>query len=261
MARRQARFTAQDLADDPRLQDDSPDLWNEEYGEVPRGLLTSAVRCFAANGFHATTTRDICEGVGLSPAALYVHFPSKELVLFEIIRAGHDRVLAYIQDRSVLAAESSPDRLRAIISRYTAWHARHHVAARVCQLELAGLSAEHYDEVLELRHRTNEFFRDAVARGVADRSFAPVDVKRVTRAMLSLSIDLVRWYRLEGSDSPEQLGEFYADLALKLVAYDGSTRTAEPAADGDARRPPPTPRSQRPAGATPTGRVYETATD
>ena len=52
---------------------------------------------------------------------------------------------------------------------------------------------------------------------MADGSFAPVDVKRVTRAMLSLSIDLVRWYRLDGSDSPEQLGEFYADLALKLV--------------------------------------------
>ena len=35
--------------------------------------------------------------------------------------------------------------------------------------------------------------------------------------MLSLSIDLVRWYRLDGPDSPEQLGEFYADLALRMV--------------------------------------------
>jgi hypothetical protein len=42
--------------------------------------------------------------------------------------------------------------------------------------------------------------------------------------MLSLSIDLVRWYRLDGADSPDQLGDFYADLALKLVAHDGGTR-------------------------------------
>jgi hypothetical protein len=35
--------------------------------------------------------------------------------------------------------------------------------------------------------------------------------------MLSLGIDLVRWYRLDGPDSPEQLGDFYADLALKMV--------------------------------------------
>ncbi|TDC83859.1 TetR/AcrR family transcriptional regulator [Actinomadura sp. 7K507] len=220
MARRQARFTAQDLADDPRLRDHSPDLWREQLGDVQRRLLTSAVRCFAANGYHATTTRDIAEGVGLSPAALYVHFPSKELVLNEIIRVGHERALACVQEPSILAVEDSADRLRAIIAAYTAWHARHHVVARVCQMELAGLTAEHYDEVLELRHRTNEFFRDAVVRGVADGSFARVDVKRVTRAMLSLSIDLVRWYRLDGDDSPEQLGEFYADLALRLVSPD-----------------------------------------
>ncbi|CNE31086.1 transcriptional regulator [Mycobacterium tuberculosis] len=218
MARRQARFTAQDLADDPRLRDHSPDLWREDLGAVQRGLLTSAVRCFAANGFHATTTRDIAEGVGLSPAALYVHFPSKELVLYEIIRVGHERVLEHLQDPAVIAPEEPADRLRAIVSAYTAWHARHHVAARVCQLELTGLTTEHYDEIVAVRRRTNAFFRDAVARGVADGSFAQVDVNRVTRAMLSLSIDLVRWYRLDGPDSPERLGEFYADLALKLVA-------------------------------------------
>jgi AcrR family transcriptional regulator len=218
MAKRQARFTAQDLADDQRLHDHSPDLWSEDLADVPRRLLTSAVRCFAKNGFHATTTRDITVGVGLSPAALYVHFESKELVLFEIMRAGHWQALAYVQDPAVLATDNSSDRLRAIVSRYTAWHGRHHVAARVCQFELAALTAEHYDEILDLRHQTNAFFRDAVTRGVADGSFAPVDVKRVTRAMLSLSIDLVRWYRLDGSDSPEQLGEFYAELALKLVA-------------------------------------------
>src|SRR3954447_6240173 len=95
MARRQAGFTPQDLEGDPRLQDESPGLWNEQLGPIVRSLLTSAVRCFAANGYHATTTRDIAGGVGLSPSALYVHFPSKELVLYEIIRSGHERSLAH----------------------------------------------------------------------------------------------------------------------------------------------------------------------
>jgi hypothetical protein len=60
-------------------------------------------------------------------------------------------------------------------------------------------------------------FREAVGRGVAEGAFAAIDVNRVVRAMLSLSIDLVRWYRLDGADSPGQIGDFYADLALKLV--------------------------------------------
>jgi AcrR family transcriptional regulator len=217
MPKRQSRFTPQEIAADPRLQDESSDLWNEELGDVERRLLTSAVRCFAANGYHATTTRDIAAGVELSPAALYVHFPSKELVLFEIIRAGHVRALAHVQDASIDAVANAADKLRTIVSRYTSWHARHHVAARVCQFELAGLTAEHYDEILQVRHQTNRVFRDIVTLGVDEGVFAPVDVNRVVRSMLSLSIDLVRWYRLDGPDSPGQLGEFYSDLALKMV--------------------------------------------
>jgi AcrR family transcriptional regulator len=217
MARRQARFTPDDMADDPRLLDESSDLWSGEFGEVQRGLLTSAVRCFAANGFHATTTRDISAGVGLSPAALYVHFPAKELVLYEITRVGHERALAHVQSPEVRRAKRAKDRLHVMVARYVAWHARHHVAARVCQYELNALTPEHYDAIRELRHQTNEVFRNAVARGVADGTFAQVDVNRVVRGMLSLGIDLVRWYRLDGPDSPDQLGEFYAELALKMV--------------------------------------------
>jgi len=217
MPRRQSRFTPQEIATDPRLEDYSAELWNEKHGEVERRLLTSAVRCFAANGYHATTTRDIAAGVGLSPAALYVHFPSKELVLFEIMRAGHDHALAHIKDPAIEAAGGAADRLAAMVCRYTAWHARHHVAARVCQYELAGLTPEHYDEIVQVRHLTNDVFRGAVERGIADGTFAPADVNRLVRGMLSLSIDLVRWYRLDGPDSPEQLGDFYAGLVLKMV--------------------------------------------
>lgn len=214
---RQARFTTADLEGLPELDDESPDLWSDELAEVGRNLLTSAVRCFASNGFHATTTRDISGAIGLSPGALYVHFPSKELVLFEIIRAGHQRVLDHITGPEIEDITDASEHLRALIARYTEWHARHHVAARVCQYELAGLTAEHYEEILEIRHRTNRVFREAVARGVDDGTFAEVDVRRVSRAMLSLGIDLIRWYRLDGSDSPEQIGEFNAALALRMV--------------------------------------------
>lgn len=214
---RQARFTTADLEGLPELEDDSPDLWSTDLPDVARNLLTSAVRCFASNGFHATTTRDISGAIGLSPAALYVYFPSKELVLFEIIRSGHQRVLDHITGPEVAEVADAAGHLTALIAHYTEWHARHHVAARVCQFELAGLTAEHYEEILEIRHRTNSVLREAVARGVADGSFDDVDVRRVSRAMLSLCIDLVRWYRLDGSDTPEQLGRLNAALALRMV--------------------------------------------
>jgi len=226
MARRQTRFSAQDMVDDPRLKDESPSLWGDDYGGVAAGLLSSAVTCFAGIGFNATTTRDISAGVGLSPAAMYVHFASKELVLFEIARIGHERALAFIESPEVEQAADSTARLRTIVARFVAWHARHHACGRVCQYELSALSAEHYEAVTELRRAINGVFRDAVRRGVQDGSFADVDVDRVVRGMLSLGIDLVRWYRLDGPDSPEQIGEFYADLALSMVARGSAVTSA-----------------------------------
>jgi AcrR family transcriptional regulator len=217
MARRQARFTLQELEGNPRLSDDSSELWDDELAEVPRRLLTSAVRCFASNGYHATTTRDITATVGLSPAALYVHFESKEHVLFAIMLAGHVAALEYIQGPLVEAASDTAQRLRLTVSRYTEWHARHHVTAKVCQNELANLSPAHYEEILELRHQTNKVFRDVVSSGVKDGTFEAVDVNRIVRAMLSLSIDLTRWYRLDGADSPDQMGALYGDLVLTMV--------------------------------------------
>lgn len=261
MAKRQVR--ADSPAEDgvSQLQQDcSPDLWDPQRSEVVRNLLTSAVRCFAANGYHATTTRDISTGVGLSPAALYVHFPSKELVLFEIIRTGHERALAYIHELAATSGDTdtSADRLRRMISRYTAWHARHHVAARVCQYELAALAPEHYAQVTALRRQTNEVFREAVARGVRDGSFADIDVNRVVRAMLSLSIDLVRWYRLDGDDGPDQIGELYAELALAMVATTPAAARAQPAAKPAAKSAAKPARRTAAAGTRSSGRKAST---
>ncbi|MCU4186790.1 TetR/AcrR family transcriptional regulator [Acidiferrimicrobium sp. IK] len=218
MAKRSVRTPLGGGRDDRQLDDHSSDLWDPRLGEVARRLLTSAVRCFATNGYHGTTTRDISSGVGLSPAAMYVHFPSKELVLYEIVRAGHERALAHVEGPGTQPGDDPTARLHRMMARYTAWHARHHVAARVCQYEYTALTAAHFGEVAALRHRTNQAFRAAVADGVAEGCFVALDVNRVVRAMLSLSIDLVRWYRLDGSDSPERLGQFYADLALTMVA-------------------------------------------
>jgi AcrR family transcriptional regulator len=199
----------------PSLPDRSAQLWDGQRGEVARSLLTSGVRCFASSGYHATTTRDITAAVGLSPGALYVHFPSKEHLLFEIIRTGHVRSLETLREAEADATAVSY--LRSLVSRFVAWHAHHHVAARVSQYELAALTPGHYTEVLQLRRQSTDIFRQAVVRGIDEGMFAAVDVHRVVRAMLSLGVDLVRWYRTGGPDSPEQLGEFYADLALGMV--------------------------------------------
>jgi len=216
MAGRRARAAVREEA--------AASVWGDDLGEVPRALLDSAVRCFAERGFHATTTRDVSAGAGLSPAALYVHFPSKENVLFEITRRGHESALAAVRDPDVAQLTDAAARLRATVAAFVTWHARHHVLARVCQYELASLTAQHHEDIRRIRRRFNVVFRDAVVTGTAQGVFVPGDVDRVVRAMLSLGIDLVRWYRLGGADSPEDLGAFYGELAVRMVSAGAQER-------------------------------------
>lgn len=45
------------------------------------------MRCFASHGFRGTTTREIAEAVGITEAALYRYFPSKQSLYDAIIEA------------------------------------------------------------------------------------------------------------------------------------------------------------------------------
>src|SRR5580658_7099946 len=62
------------------------DLFNRriESPSIHR-ILLAAVECFAKTGFHAASTRDIAKKAKLSPAAVYVHFHSKEELLYTVV--------------------------------------------------------------------------------------------------------------------------------------------------------------------------------
>ncbi|WP_112239177.1 TetR/AcrR family transcriptional regulator [Kribbella monticola] len=192
----------------------SPLVWEHVQPPAARRLLTGAVDAFAERGFQATTTRDIASRAGMSPAALYVHYPSKERLLFEISLYGHQAALEIL---TKAAAGAGPaDRLQGMVSAFTAWHAEHHTIARVVQYELAALSPEHFAEVATIRRAISALIERVLADGVADGSFAVDDLHGTTLAVLSLAIDVARWYSPSRQD-PAELGALYADLALRMV--------------------------------------------
>ena len=192
----------------------SPLVWEHVQPPAARRLLTGAIDAFAERGFQATTTRDIASRAGMSPAALYVHYPSKERLLFEISLYGHKAALEIL---SAADLGSDPgERLRGMVSAFTAWHAEHHTIARVVQYELAALSPEHFAEVATIRRAISDLVEQVLADGVADGSFAVGDLHGTTLAVLSLSIDVARWYSPSRQD-PGELGTLYADLALRMV--------------------------------------------
>ena len=156
-------------------------------------IMLAAADAFAERGFHATTTRDIASRAGLSPAGVYVHFASKEVLLFELSRRGHARA----RDLLVAAADAGPtptEALRAIIGGFSRWHAEHYELGRIVQFEFRHLSPEHREAVLGLRKEIDSVVAGVLRDGVATGEFEVDDVPVTALALLSMAIDVARWY-------------------------------------------------------------------
>jgi hypothetical protein len=63
-----------------------------------------------------------------------------------------------------------------------------------------------------------------IAEGVADGAMR-ADVPRAsTRAVLSLAVDVARWFDPRGRDSAADVGRVYADLALRMLGAEPPAR-------------------------------------
>ncbi|MBD0712172.1 MULTISPECIES: TetR/AcrR family transcriptional regulator [unclassified Streptomyces] len=190
--------------------------WDEVVPEAARRLLVAAVDAFAERGYHATTTRDIAGRAGMSPAALYIHYKTKEELLHRISRIGHDKALEILR-AAADGQGTSAERLAAAVRSFVRWHAERHATARVVQYELDALGPEHRAEIVELRRESDATVRRIIDEGVASGEFDVPDVPGTTVAILSLCIDVSRWFNTQGRRTPDEVGALYADLVLRMV--------------------------------------------
>ncbi|MEU1403889.1 TetR/AcrR family transcriptional regulator [Streptomyces sp. NPDC005728] len=190
--------------------------WEEVTPDAARRLLVAAVEAFAERGYHATTTRDIAGRAGMSPAALYIHYKTKEELLHRISRIGHDRALGIL--RTAARREgTAAERLADAVSSFVRWHAGRRTTARVVQYELDALGPEARAEIVALRRQVDAEVRGIIDDGVASGEFRVLDVHGTTLAVLSLCIDVARWFTVDGPRTPEEVGALYADLVLRMV--------------------------------------------
>jgi AcrR family transcriptional regulator len=197
------------------------EAWGDISPDAARRLVIAAVEAFAERGYHATTTRDIAGRAGMSPAALYIHYKTKEELLYQISRVGHLLSLGLLQE-AVSGGGPAAGRLADAVRSFVRWHAEHHTTGRVVQYELGALSEEHYTEIVALRRRSEGAIRSIIQDGVRSGEFHVPDVSGTTLAVLSLCIDVARWFNPDGRRTPDEIGALYADLVLRMVGTAGA---------------------------------------
>jgi AcrR family transcriptional regulator len=178
--------------------------------------MDAALDAFADKGFHATSTRDIAARANMSPAGVYVHFASKQDLLFHLCRRGHVMALEIVASARD-SAHTPPTQLVAIVSAFARWHAEQFRLARIVHYEYPRLTAEHRAVVRDLRRQIDAVVRDVLQAGVASGDFDVPDLAVTTRALQSLTVDVARWYHPAIRRTPEAIGSEYGVLALRLV--------------------------------------------
>jgi AcrR family transcriptional regulator len=203
-------------------------LWADVTPEAARRLLVAAIETFAERGYHATTTRDIAARAAMSPAAVYIHYPTKEDLLHRIVLVGHQRALKVIKD-GVQGIADPAERVAALVRVFARWYATHTATAQVITYEMSALTPGHFTDVADSRRQIERIARDTVAQGARDGVFTVPDVRVATRAVLSLISDIPRWFGHEGRQTADQIADLYVTLTLQMLGWrDMGQQPADP---------------------------------
>jgi AcrR family transcriptional regulator len=147
---------------------------------------------------------------------LYIHYDSKEALLYAISKEGHADALDCLK-RAYGASDDPAERLHGMVLAFSYWHMENAKLGRVVQYELHALGAAHRTEIARMRRRFHRLMVDALKSGIEKREFHVDDVDGTARALLSLCIDLVRWFDPTLGRDPRAIAQLNADLSLRIV--------------------------------------------
>lgn len=183
-------------------------------------IRDAALRLIARYGYEALSMRRLAAEVGLGAAALYRYFPNKQAMLFSLLKAHMEELLAAWEKARLPDSAPAPARLEA----FTRFHVRHHLPRAegvfLSYMELRSLTPENFDAIETLRRRYEGDLARILADGGADGTLC-LDHARVTaRAIIALLTGITTWYRARGPLSPADIEDIYWNIVARMTGVE-----------------------------------------
>lgn len=180
-------------------------------------ILQAAIAVMAEHGYHGTSVRDIALRAGVSPAALYHHFASKQQVLATIMERGIEALLQRTRSALDAAGDDPVDRLRTLVEVQVLFHLEDQRGTLLGTSELRALE----DPVRRIhrakRLQQQRFFDGVVADGVAQGTFTTSLPQEAARAIVVMTTGVAGWFSARGRLSRAEVVRRYQRLALDMV--------------------------------------------
>ncbi len=182
-----------------------------------RRILEAALRLFAVEGFHGSSMRELARIVELQPSAVYVHFLSKDHLLAELVRVGHEAHQQGVRAALLGAGADPVAQLRAIVGAHVRLHATYPHLAVVVNTEMESLSPDLLGPGLTLREQSMALLFDLIERGKAMGRFDPPDTTVTAAAISAMGLRVPHWYSPASGIEMDELVEKHVELALRMV--------------------------------------------
>jgi AcrR family transcriptional regulator len=186
-------------------------------GEKTRSAIDAAAkRLIARVGYEAMSMRQLAGEVGVQPAAFYRYYPTKQELLFSVMRDHMERLLGAWRQESG-KADSAHGRLAAFIRFHIQYHVERREDVHIANMELRSLSADNLATIVALRSAYENSLRDILADGVAGREFDMADIALTTRAIIAMTTGVNVWFRADDRLTAGEVAENYVELGLRLA--------------------------------------------
>lgn len=190
-----------------------------------RQILDAALACFAKQGFHRTTMKDIISASGLSAGAIYNYFGSKSEIVDEVARERHANETALLA--GALSENDKSSDLHGLARAFFASFAgADHLEARRVGVEVWAEALRNPDVLKTVRQGVDEP-RRLLSRIVADfqsRDELPAEID--PDGMARVMIAIFQGFVLQQAWEPEVNAEQYlaaVDVVISaLAAYEGA---------------------------------------
>jgi AcrR family transcriptional regulator len=187
-------------------------------------ILDGSAELISRKGFHGAVAQDLADAAGLVKGTLYYHIHSKDELLFEIHQKVTEegiRVWSTIVNKD----QSATQLLEEMVIAHCGVMNRYRDSVAVFSEEMKYLSPERLEKVIERRDVYTGLLEQVIIKGMESGEFRPFDPRLSTLVILGMLNGMYRWYRPQGSLSPEEIGHIFSGLIL-----DGLTSSSSEAA-------------------------------
>ncbi len=189
----------------------------------------AALELFFERGYKSTSMRDIAQALGITAAALYNHYPSKDQILYAMVSRLHQELEGALVAALSEAGNDPRDRLAALVRAHALIHTKYRKDAHVANSEIFSLLEPGRSEVIASRQRMRDSFQAEIVAGIDRELFQVEDALVATFAIINMGIRIAEWFEPGGRLSAEQVADVHAKLALRMAG-------ARPRRNGNGKR-------------------------